>query len=303
MPPKTSSPKPSDSWPDLSIVQQWFQSVVTHPDGIESGMNSEKALDLVPMSRGDLEHMVTRSGKVSAHDRPAIYANAYYARLIECLGESYPVMKRSLGEEAFNGFCFDYLQEYPSTSYTLGHLGEYFAQYLNETRPDADEPGMGWPDFLIDLAHLEWGILQIFDGPGIEDKQTLQVETLNAIQPDQWLSVRLNTVPCLKLLALNFPLNEYYTLSRKTPEGEEVPLPTPQDSYMAITRRDYIVRRHELTQVQYTLLTALQSGHPLGEALEAAAVHSDLNDEALAKELQLWFHQWVSHQFFDSLTL
>lgn len=303
MPPPAHTPDTTGSWPDLSIVQQWFQSVVTHPEGIASGMGSQQALDLVPMSRDDLEHMVTRSEKVSAQDRLAIYANAYYARLIECLGESYPVMKRTLGEEAFNGFCFDYLQHYPSTSYTLGRMGEHFAQYLNETRPDAKEPSIGWPDLLIDLAHLEWSILQIFDGPGIEGVPTLQAEDLKNIQPEQWTSVRLNTVPCLDLLALHFPLNEFYTLSRQKPGEEQVPMPSPLNSYMAITRRDYIVRRHELTQVQYTMLVALQEGKSLGEALEAAATHSDLDDESLSNELQQWFHQWINHQFFESITL
>ena len=217
--------QPSEEWPTLSIAQQWFQAVVTHPDGIASGMSSAEAVDLVPMSRDDLEHMITRSEKVSAQDRLSIYANAYYARLVECLGESYPVMKRTLGEQAFNGFCFDYLQAYPSHSYTLGHLGGQFAQYLNETRPDADAPSMGWPDLLIDLARLEWSILQIFDGPGIEKKATLQLEELQGIHPAQWMSVHINTVPCLELLHLHFPLNDFYTLARQRPADEELTFP------------------------------------------------------------------------------
>ncbi len=284
--------------PELSIVQQWFHSVVTHPEGIEQGVNSSKALDLIPMSRNDLEHMVTRSEKVSAHDRMNIYANAYYARLIECLGESYPVMKRTLGEEAFNGFCFAYLQEYPSTSYTLGHLGDNFERFLTDTRPDADDPQLGWPDLLIDLARLEWTILQVFDGPGIEKTTTLQLTDLQAIKPDQWLSVKLQLVPCLELLALHYPLNEYYTDARQQSDDTKIDIPEAKQTFLAITRRDYIVRRHEISSVQYILLSALKSGHTLGDALERAAARSSLNDEALANELQHWFREWVEFSFF-----
>jgi len=303
-----SPPESSGTWPELSVVQQWFQAVMTHPDGIDAGLNAEDALELAPMTRKDLERMVTRSEKVSARDRISIYGNAYYARLIECLGDSYPVIKRTLGEEAFNGFAFDYLQRYPSQSYTLGHLGEHFPKYLDETRPDhrdtdsADVDAAGWPDFLIDLARLEWTIAQVFDGPGIENKSTLSREQLQNISPHQWPALRLHTVPCLQLLSMRFPLNAFYTAARQTPKEGELPLPAPADSYMAVTRRDYVVRRHDLSYAQYILLNALSYGSTLGDAINQAAAYSELSDETLASELQQWFHQWTSRQYFASVT-
>ncbi|MCF6285373.1 MAG: DNA-binding domain-containing protein [Candidatus Hydrogenedentes bacterium] len=300
----------SEAWPDLSVVQQWFQAVVTDPAGISAGLRSDDALELAPMTRDDLEYMVTRSDKVSARERLAIYGNAYFARLMECLGDSYPVLKRVLGDEAFNGFAFNYLQRYPSQSYTLGHLGARFSQYLGETRPDASdttlsdgERPLGWPDFLIDLANLEWIIGQVFDGPGIEGKAILKAEQLQDIKPEQWPSARLNPVPCLQLIAMRFPLNEFYTLARKAPEEEEIPFPSPVDSYVAITRRDYVVRRHELTHAQYVLLEALSRGDVLGDAIEEAAACSDLGDQEFAEALQEWFQYWTSQQFFASVTL
>ena len=168
--------------PDLgfSDLQRWFQAVVTHPDGVGSGAESEEALAIAPLSRNELESIVTKSGKLSAHERLSIYAQAYHARLIECLGESFPILKQTLGEDVFNGFAFGYLQEYPSHSYTLARLADQFAQYLNETRPDredsareGDTDAPGWPDFLIDLVNLEWTISDVFDGPGIEGVTTL----------------------------------------------------------------------------------------------------------------------------------
>lgn len=298
----------SKTWPDLSVVQRWFQAVVTDPAGIEAGIQSGEALDLAPMSRGDLEYMVTRSDKVSARDRLAIYGNAYFARLIECLGDSYPVLKRVLGEEAFNGLAFSYLQRYPSQSYTLGHLGVNLARYLDEMRSDADgtapqgEKGnLGWADFLIDLVALEWTIGQVFDGPGIEGKSILKSEQLQDIEPDQWPLARLNTVPCLQLLSMRYPINEFYTFVKQTPEAELLP-PSPADSYIAITRRDYVVRRHELSFGEYTLLKALAQGSVLGDAIEETAVCCDLDDQDLEEKLPQWFHNWTSQQFFSSVT-
>ena len=306
MTPPSATPDSPETLLELSVVQQWFQAVVTHPSGLDAGLASKDALEFAPMTRDNLERMVTRSEKVSARDRLSIYANAYYARLIECLGDSYPVLKRILGDETFNGFAFDYLQRYPSRSYTLSHLGEYFSQYLDETRPDAsdaDSPdgdhALGWPDFLIDLAKLEWTIAQVFDGPGIEGKETLKAGQLQDINAHQWPMVRLHTVPCLHLLSTRFPLNEFYRATRRASEGDNISFPPPMDSYMAVTRRDYVVRHHELSHAQYVLLSALSEGGTLGGAIDQAAAYSDLADEELAKELQQWFHRWASHQFFE----
>jgi hypothetical protein len=55
-------------------------------------------------------------------DRLAIYGTAYYARLLECLLEEFPVLVHALGEELFDAFAVGYLQKYPSRSYTLNDL-------------------------------------------------------------------------------------------------------------------------------------------------------------------------------------
>src|SRR6266481_4478552 len=104
------------------------------------------------------------------------------------------MLKRTLGEEAFDGFAFCYLQEFPSRSYTLNELGRHFPHYLQETRPvkegeelealAADSPdghpshSEDWPDFLIDLAQLERAIYDVFDGPGVEGQPLLRADEL-----------------------------------------------------------------------------------------------------------------------------
>lgn len=292
---------------ELSDLQRWFQAVVTHPDGVGAGAESEEALAIAPVSRNELESIVTKSGKLSAHERLSIYAHAYYARLIECLGESFPILKQTIGDEVFNGFAFGYLQQYPSHSYTLARLADQFAQYLNETRPDKDESvpdeetsAPGWPDFLIDLANLEWTIADVFDGLGIEGTTTLNAEHLLDVPPDKWETVRLHTAPCLRLLKTRFPVNAYFTAIRQADSDSKVEAPPPEESYVAISRREYIVRRHELSRPQYHLLTALQHGRTIGEAIEHAALTGGMSDDALTENLPQWFGAWTRHQFFIS---
>lgn len=294
--------KACEDWPELSVVQRWFQAVVTHPNGVDAGAASNEAHALIPLSRRDLEQIVTRSESVSARDRLSIYANAYYARLFECLGDTFPILKRTLGAETFNAFAFGFLQTYPSRSYTLGKLGERFPDYLEETRPAQDEDAGEWPDFLIDLAKLEWAIAEVFDGPGIENVKTLTTDQLRDIQPHEWPSVRLQTAPCLRLLHTRYPLNDYYTAIRQASGDDAAPIPGPAESYIAVTRRHYVVRRHDLIQEQYVLLEALQSERTIEEAITLAASASELDDRTLSQNLHDWFRDWTQAQFFENLS-
>lgn len=314
---KTNSPH------QLDVVQQWFQAVITHPDGVEDGIESDQAQQRIHLTRDELEKVITRSKKLSAPERLSIYANAYYARLLECLAECFPILKRTVGEEVFNGFAFGYLQDYPSKSYTLGRLDEHFAQYLDDTRPDREDesaepqdgdlPEANWPDFLIDLARLEWTINQVFDGPGNEKSQILTVEKLSQVPPDRWPDAKLVPAPCLRLVYFRFPVNGYFTEMRQSPDtpdtpdtpdakededGQGVEIPSPEDQYVAIHRKDYIVRRFELSKPQYLLLEALLDGQSVGEAIEAAADAIDIDDDQLAQALRQWFTDWASMGFF-----
>jgi len=303
--------------PDVSRIQRWFLAVVTHAEGVEAGADSDEAQRLIDLPPGELERMITRSRALSAAERLAIYANAYHTRLLECLGDVFPMLKRTLGEDAFNGFAFGYLQEYPSRSYTLNELGRHFPRYLQETRPtdpDADtesarldategQPSVmqDWPDFLIDLAHLEWAIYEVFDGEGVEGRPLVQADRLSSIPPERWPEVRLQSVPCLRLLAARFPVNDYYTALRRAKAGETVSIPCLCESFVALTRRDYIVRRYSLSHTEYELLQAVQEGRTIGEAVERAALSASADLDELAANLTLWFHNWTAEGFFQSV--
>ena len=289
----------------LDVVQRWFQAVVTHPEGVEGGVESEAAQRLIHLKRAELEAVIGRSKNLSAAERMGIYANAYYARLLECLAAFFPLLQRALGAEVFEGFAFEYLQRYPSQSYTLDRLGENFKRFLEETRPEpeqGEEPGaLGWPDFLIDLVDFEWNLGKVFDGPGVEGRTLLTAEALHSFPAERFAEARLVPVPCLKLLTFRFPVNAYFTASRHAEEGEDLEIPDPAPEHLALNRRDWIVRRFPLEPAQYALLEKLLAGATVGEAIAAAADVSGLDDEALGAELRSWFQIWVAEGFFQSI--
>jgi hypothetical protein len=281
---------------DLAQIQRWMQAVLMHPAGAAEGVASPAAREAIDVAPGEAERVVNPSRTLTGLERLAIYGRAYYARLLDCLRESYPVLFHALGEDAFGTFAIDYLQKYPSRSYTLSDLGANFPRYLRESRPP-DEPSPSWPDFVIDLATLEWTYNEVFDGPGVERQRLLRPEHLQAVSPERWPEARLVAVPCLCLLALRYPAHTYYTAVRRKKEAD---FPEPAETLLAVSRRRYVIRRYELSRPQYALLEALLARRPVGEAIAAAADAAG-DDEALASALGEWFRDWTAEGLFRAV--
>jgi hypothetical protein len=277
---------------DLSTLQAWMQSVLM--DGA------------VPTAEPPvrIEDVITASHQQTSRERFNVYANAYQARLVECLREEFATLCKFLEQDVFDGLANAYLQAHPSQSYTLADLGRRFPQFMqqaaaaleDDNSEDSEQTTSG-TQFLIELATLERLYAEVFDGPGIEGLPLITPNDLKNIQPDVWPQVRFEPVPCLRLMEFHFPVHEFITACR---HGTEPPVPEPRPTYLAVTRRQYIVRRVSLTGQQYQLLSLLSQGERLGSALEIVAASCE-DFESFAKEIQQWFRDWTASGFFRQI--
>jgi hypothetical protein len=286
----------------LEQIERWMRAVIMHPDGVVAGIHSADARAEIEIESSDLDRVVEPSLRLSSLERLKVYGNAYYARLLDCLREEFPALKHAVGDEAFDALAFGYLQACPSNSYTLARLGERFPGYLSETRPprEVDSPEPDWPQFMVDLATLERTYSEVFDGPGVEGLPLLTVDELRTIPSDRWEDVSLQTVPCLRLLEFHFPVHNYATAVK---QGDSPEFPEAGPVFLAISRREYIVRRWELEPAEFRLLQFLQSGMTLGEAIQTVA-DSEMDpasSEDFANRLQGWFTKWSAAGLFASV--
>lgn len=273
-----------------------MQAVITNPAGVLSGLASEAARRYIGISGDELEQVVTRSRSLTAAGRLAIYSNAYFTRLQECLRAEFPALLHALGEELFTLFTLEYLKHYPSRSYTLNRLGENFPRYLAESRPDAGTPlseRESWPDFIVDLATLERAFSEVFDSPGSEGIPLPDRDSLLKVPIENLLHARLATVACFRLLVFRYPVSQYFNAVRKKENPE---LPEPANTYVVMSRRDYVVRIHELTQPQHELLSALTTGKTLGELAAGQA-----NQQAFIATARAWLGGWADKGFFSAI--
>lgn len=263
---------------NLNDLQHWLLNSIT-----------------APTTAQNIDTYLLPSQNQSPADRLAVYQHAYLARLLEVLQSLFPCTRFAVGEDLFDQFAAGYIQTHPPHSYTLAHLADKFANYLDATRPP------DWGAFLVELVRLEQAIDRIFDAPGPENLPPFTLPTTADA------SLTLSLVPGCELHAFHYPVSTYYTswkswvaVGRTANHGSNDPpsWPAPQNQFLALFRRDYIVRRYELTPTQFTLLTALHSAATLEDALAAAANNNPNDLDTLAHNFQSWFTFWAAERFF-----
>ncbi|NKZ05233.1 DUF2063 domain-containing protein [Actinomadura latina] len=217
---------------ELAGLQAWLHAAILDPDG----------------PAADAAAVVTASSRLTARERLAIYWRGYRLRLLECMRGLHPGLVRLLGQDTFDGFALDFLDAHPPRAYTLFRLDEGFAAHLRETRPDGAEP---WPDMIIDLARVERAVTEVTEAPGTEETPE---ETPERAGPS---GSRLVAAPCLRLLRLTWPANEYLAAVGR---GGDPPLPAPRPVRLAVGRRDYALVVRELGARPFAALERLAGG-------------------------------------------
>jgi hypothetical protein len=111
------------------------------------------------------------------------------------------------------------------------------------------------------------------------------------------METRFVPVVCLRLLDFRYPVNQYFSAVRN---NESPALPGPSETFLAMTRRDYIVRIHELTRVQYKVLSALVDGQTLGDLVRVLA-NANGDSEPRLSTVFAWINEWVEKGFFEAV--
>lgn len=219
--------------------------------------------------------------------RLAIYRNAYRARIVEALRDSYPRTGRWVGEDAFRRAAVHHVIQYPPASWTLDAVGEGFCTTLGElfsNDPDVRE-----------LAWLEWAMHRCYlsadEGP--LDVAGFEAATAGC-RDDDWAQLRLTFVAGTQVQPVRYRVDTLWralaeaaprpdaALAERTPEGAST----------------CVVWRQGLTPV-FTLVDALEGqalamllrGETYGEV--CAALAREVSDTAAVSEAGAMLGRWI----------
>jgi hypothetical protein len=240
---------------------------------------------------------IAPNDRLTSFERLEIYNRQYWFRLMDALSEDFPGLRVILGAERFRAMAKAYLTDCPSRSFTLRNLGSRLSPWL-ESHPEWLQPN----DRLArDMANLEWAHIEAFDAA-----------ELPALTPEDLANgrsaLRLNLQPYITLLELEYPVDtillavrkrqRFYTTSQG--DGRRVPIkpPAPEAVFLAVHRADFSVHYKRLEQEAYVLLSGIQGGLSLPDALDFAFADSGIAKEIQAHRIEQWFRTWMSLGWF-----
>ncbi len=265
-----------------------MQNVVVHPGDIDEALRSESAEREWPSQA--LADVILPSQTLLPSERVEIYHGMYLLRMHDALSDDYEALQHFLGHGAFFDLVRDYVQAYPSRHFSLNRLGDHLPDFIHE---DARVARRG---FCYDLARLELAITQLFDAP---HSPSLAPDEISAVPEAAWPEAVLTPVEAFRLLSFRYPVNAY--LQTVQDDNHDHPQARVKRTWAVVFRSNYGMRRLDLSQPAYDLLTDLASGVSLGAAISKAARR---RGRAATNEEQLfgWFRDWVSGGMFQSVT-
>lgn len=236
-------------WP-LSRTQRHLWRLITAPEGVQ------KALDADGDPGGSvLAEVLVSDQRLSAVERLDVYANMYFARLLDVLRKDFPVLERVIGHAHFHNLATDYLLAHPPSHFSLRYAGEPLAVYLESHALASDRP------WLADLARLEWSIVDTFDDL---DAVPITASALASVGAEQWSEIRFAAVPALRILELGWQVRALWLAARDDAADTSFePARHPQS--VRVWRKDLEVLHREIDDTERLALAALREGESFGE--------------------------------------
>lgn len=268
----------------LSEFQMWMQQQLLYPNGDTAADGSFKEPFI------SFDQVVNDSTRLSARDHLAIYQRSYIARLRDCMCKVFGALEYALGEELFVAFADAYLESHPSSNYNLSNLGAQFADFLETTRPDAQEiEREDWPDFMIELARFEFAISSLFDQEDLSKNTLATAET-----PES--DLRLCHV--LELFEFRFPIRPFYSAFVN---GNQPDLPEVQQTYCAVIRQrqNFRIALYDLQPAQYFFLKRFKENNSVQQTIDFLITKMSMDEKQLRTVWETWKQTWIDTGFLE----
>ena len=204
--------------------------------------------------------------------RIGVYADAYFLRLRDVLGEDFPRVAALLGDR-FDEVVKGYLEAFPSRWPSVRHLGHALSEFLRR-RTDT-------PKCLADLAELEWARIEVFDAP---DAECATIEDFVSIPADAWPALRFSAIPAIKILRAQYPVHHLWS-------GERSLEVTAGETSLRVWRaNDCRVFHALMDKRESAAIQKMISGAPFAAICETFA---DLPEAVAAQESAALLVRWI----------
>jgi hypothetical protein len=256
----------------LAELQERFYALVTAPEGVG------KTLAAAGLDATAAEALVKGDDRLGAVDRLDVYANMYFFRLLEVLADAYPKVAAALGETAFHNLITGYLEACRPRHPSIAMAGDRLPEFLAGHPYGAEKP------WLVPLARLDRAYAEVFDGP---DGETLTLDDVRALPPEQVATLPLKLIPCHRLLLHPIAVDPLWRALEEGEDGE----PGEGPEVLLVWRQDIAVYHRAVEGDEGELLALAAEGTSLQRLCDHVAAPST---EEAAQQVFHLLARWLS---------
>lgn len=214
-----------------------------------------------------------------------VYHHAYRARLSGAMAETYAQVWAWLGDETFQSEVRAYVEQHPSSQWSLDDYGQDFAGFLAQRFPDDPE--------INELAWLDAALRQAF---AAKDADLLDGAALT--QVSDWETVRLVLNPALRHRAIRSNAPALWRALSKNDTPPEV-LYFEAMSGLCVWKTALASRFRTLEADEYALIYALAAGQGFAAACEGLTLRAA--DSDATQQIGAWLGQWLAEGLVTGL--
>jgi hypothetical protein len=150
---------------------------------------------------------VVNGGALELDSRVGVYAEMFWLRMLDVLRGDFKKVLAKVGDEAFEVLVANYIKAHPSRHFSLGQLGQHFAEFL-----------VGEDESLAGIAALEWAMGQSFIAA---NSAVVETEALAAITEETFAHVTLTPTPSVRLVGEVVVWRRGYEVLQATVSADE----------------------------------------------------------------------------------
>jgi hypothetical protein len=201
---------------------------------------------------------VQAASDVARLSRFGVYRNNVVAGLIRAMGARYPVCRKLLWPETFDGAARLYVMSEPPRSPVLLHYGDGFPQFLRRIGEGAAT------DYVSDIAALETARVRAYHAA---DAIPLPADAFRSIPAGALPGLRMRLHPSVTLLSSRFPVVSAWEAAIRIGDAAHVAW-SAESALVARPQDDVIVRI--LPPGGFMFLSAIAEGHTVADAAACA---------------------------------
>lgn len=220
-------------------------------------LQQEFASAILAAERWSIVNELHASASLNSRQRLGIYKHNYLLTMSQALMSTYPVCVKLVGEAFFRMLAKAYIQQTPSTSFSLNDYGNRLAEFIAEFAPAASVP------YLADTARLEWACHRASLNA---NKTSFDYQALTAVAESEREQIRFQLPQGASLIQSSFPILTIWQLG----QDNNAPV-TPIDlnqlpgEQVIVFQQELDLRMDLLTDWQWQLLTAIRGGICFGD--------------------------------------